>query len=98
MSGYKVGTKTEDRGSRTEVRGPDIRSPPASPKPHSGEGGSSVLRSCYTLDMSKTDISAPLKPAVFHILLALADGPVHGYAAMQRIRERSGGSIRLNTG
>ncbi|PYR90656.1 MAG: PadR family transcriptional regulator [Acidobacteria bacterium] len=48
--------------------------------------------------MSKTDISAPLKPAVFHILLALADGPVHGYAAMQRIRERSGGSIRLSTG
>jgi DNA-binding PadR family transcriptional regulator len=48
--------------------------------------------------MSKTDISAPIKPAVFHILLALADGPVHGYAAMQAVRERSAGSVRLSTG
>jgi DNA-binding PadR family transcriptional regulator len=48
--------------------------------------------------MSKMDISAPLKPAVFHILLALADAPRHGYAAMQAVRERSGGSIRLSTG
>jgi DNA-binding PadR family transcriptional regulator len=48
--------------------------------------------------MSKADISAPLKPAVFHILLALADAPVHGYAAMQTVRERSGGTIRLSTG
>jgi DNA-binding PadR family transcriptional regulator len=48
--------------------------------------------------MSKMDISAPLKPAVFHILLALADAPVHGYAAMQAVRERSGGSVRLSTG
>jgi DNA-binding PadR family transcriptional regulator len=49
--------------------------------------------------MSKNDISAPpLKPAVFHILLALADGPLHGYAAMQAVRERSGGSVRLSTG
>jgi DNA-binding PadR family transcriptional regulator len=48
--------------------------------------------------MSKTDISVPLKPAVFHILLALADGPIHGYAAMQAVRERSAGSIRLSTG
>jgi DNA-binding PadR family transcriptional regulator len=48
--------------------------------------------------MSKTDMSNPLKAAVFHILLALADGPVHGYAAMQAIRERSAGSVRLSTG
>src|SRR4029453_12171303 len=30
----------------------------------------------------------PLTPAVFHILLALADGPRHGYAVMQAV-ERS---------
>jgi DNA-binding PadR family transcriptional regulator len=48
--------------------------------------------------MSKTDKTAPLKPAVFHILLALADGRVHGYAAMQAVRERAGGSVRLSTG
>src|SRR6267378_3600453 len=29
----------------------------------------------------------PLTPAVFHILLALADGPRHGYAIMQAVEE-----------
>ena len=29
--------------------------------------------------------NAPLTPAVFHILLALADGPLHGYAIMQAV-------------
>ena len=44
------------------------------------------------------DISAPLKPAVFYILLALADRDSHGYAVMQTVRERSGGLIPLRTG
>ncbi len=30
---------------------------------------------------------APLTPAVFHILLALADGPVHGYGIMRSVKE-----------
>jgi DNA-binding PadR family transcriptional regulator len=33
---------------------------------------------------------APLTPAVFHILLALADGPLHGYAIMQAVEESAG--------
>jgi DNA-binding PadR family transcriptional regulator len=54
--------------------------------------------------MSETDISAmdtssaPLKPAVFHILLALANHDSHGYAIMQTVREQSGGRVRLQTG
>lgn len=32
----------------------------------------------------------PLTPAVFHVLLALADGPLHGYAVMQRVEKESG--------
>jgi len=32
----------------------------------------------------------PLTPAVFHILLALAEGPLHGYAIMQSVEEASG--------
>jgi len=40
----------------------------------------------------------PLKPAVFHILLALADQEAHGYALMQTVDEQSGGKIRLATG
>lgn len=39
-----------------------------------------------------------LKPAVFHILLALADGEAHGYAIMQTVREQSGGRVPLQTG
>lgn len=41
---------------------------------------------------------APLKPAVFHILLALANQESHGYAIMQTVREQSGGRVRLQTG
>ncbi len=33
---------------------------------------------------------SPLTPAVFHILLALSDGPLHGYAIMRRVEEDSG--------
>jgi len=42
--------------------------------------------------------AAPLKPAVFHILLALASQESHGYAIMQLVREQSGGRVRLQTG
>jgi DNA-binding PadR family transcriptional regulator len=33
--------------------------------------------------MKKSQV--PLTPAVFHILLALADGPLHGYGIMQAV-------------
>src|SRR4029453_17308668 len=35
-------------------------------------------------------MSGPLTPAVFHILLALVDGPLHGYAIMQAVEESGG--------
>ncbi len=41
------------------------------------------------MDMSELDI---------YILLVLADGPAHGYAAMQAIRDRSAGAVRASTG
>ena len=44
------------------------------------------------------DMSEPLKPAVLHILLALADEDRHGYAIMQAVREQSQGAIPLRTG
>jgi DNA-binding PadR family transcriptional regulator len=40
----------------------------------------------------------PLTPAVFHILVTLADGEAHGYAMMQDVARRSGGSVRLGPG
>ena len=40
----------------------------------------------------------PLTPAVFHILLALADGERHGYAIMREVMESTGGQVRLGPG
>ena len=40
----------------------------------------------------------PLTPAVFHILLTLADSEAHGYAMMQEVTRRSGGTVRLGPG
>lgn len=40
----------------------------------------------------------PLKPAVFQILLALADGERHGYGIMQEVAARTDGAIRLGPG
>lgn len=42
--------------------------------------------------------SSPLTPAAFYILIALADGDRHGYAIMQEVSKRSGGSVRLGPG
>jgi DNA-binding PadR family transcriptional regulator len=40
----------------------------------------------------------PLKPVVFHILLALAEQESHAYGVIQGVREQSEGRIRLETG
>lgn len=40
----------------------------------------------------------PLKPVVFHILLALAERELYGYGVIQAVRQQSGGRIKLETG
>ena len=40
----------------------------------------------------------PLTPAVFHILLALADGERHGYAIMQDVAASTGDHFRMGPG
>src|SRR5215207_7622685 len=40
----------------------------------------------------------PLQPAVFHILMALADEDRHGYAIIQEVLARTGGDVRLSPG
>ena len=40
----------------------------------------------------------PLTPAMFHVLVALADGESHGYAIMKDVQQLTGGSVRLSTG
>ncbi len=44
--------------------------------------------------------SAPpaLTPAVFHILLALADGEKHGYAIMKDVEVQTAGQIKMGPG
>ena len=45
--------------------------------------------------LRSVDRLLPLKPKVLHMLLALADGPRHGYSIMQEIAERTEGQVRL---
>jgi DNA-binding PadR family transcriptional regulator len=44
------------------------------------------------------DSGPQLTPAMFHILLALADGERHGYGIMQEIGARTGGAVRIGPG
>lgn len=40
----------------------------------------------------------PLSPAMFYILLALPDGPKHGYAIMKEVEQMTEGKITLGPG
>ncbi len=40
----------------------------------------------------------PLTPALFHVLLSLADGQKHGYAILKEVERRTDGAVRLSTG
>jgi DNA-binding PadR family transcriptional regulator len=47
--------------------------------------------------MKPQAVSPPpnLTPAMLHVMLALTDGNLHGYAIMQRVESISAGSMRL---
>ena len=49
---------------------------------------------------SQTDLNdmLPLSPAMFYILLALPDGPKHGYAIMKEVEGMTEGKITLGPG
>ena len=40
----------------------------------------------------------PLTPAMFHVLVALADGDLHGYAVIKDVSTRTAGHVVLGTG
>ena len=46
--------------------------------------------------MKKSQV--PLTPAVFHILLALADGPLHGYGIMQAVEASASSEPSMGPG
>ena len=47
---------------------------------------------------TEIDDLLPLPPVTFHILVALADEDRHGYAIMQDVAQRTGGSLKLGAG
>jgi DNA-binding PadR family transcriptional regulator len=46
----------------------------------------------------KVERHLPLKPAVFHMLVALSEAESYGYGVIRSVRQRSGGRIDLQTG
>ena len=43
-------------------------------------------------------VDSPLTPALFHVLLSLADGEKHGYAILKEVEARTKGKVVLSTG
>ena len=48
--------------------------------------------------MPATNPVGPLSPAMHHILLALLEGDLHGYAIMQSVETLSNGALRIGPG
>ena len=40
----------------------------------------------------------PLTPAMFYVLVALADGDTHGYQILKDVEQLTNGAVRLSTG
>jgi DNA-binding PadR family transcriptional regulator len=47
---------------------------------------------------NETEPHLPLTPAMFQILLALADGEKHGYAILKEVARRTSDKVRLSAG
>ena len=47
---------------------------------------------------SPEETQAPLTPAMFHVLLALAGEDLHGYAILKEVELRTAGEVKLSTG
>jgi DNA-binding PadR family transcriptional regulator len=50
------------------------------------------------MDTESVDELLPLPPATFHILLAILNGELHGYAIIQDVEARTEGSLRMSAG
>ena len=51
-----------------------------------------------TAPQNNPETHAPLTPAMFHVLLALAGDDLHGYAILKEVELRTGGKVKLSTG
>jgi DNA-binding PadR family transcriptional regulator len=52
----------------------------------------------HSRDTAEKEMQEPLTPALFHVLLALADGEKHGYAILKEVARRTGGRVQLSAG
>ena len=43
-------------------------------------------------------VMSPLTPVVFHLLLALSRGPLHGYGILKDVLDQTSGRLRLGPG
>ena len=55
-------------------------------------------RSSPVSDHQKLEKLLPLSPTAFHVLVAMANGPRHGYAIAQEVEELTGGRIVMGPG
>jgi DNA-binding PadR family transcriptional regulator len=51
-----------------------------------------------TAAQDNSESYGPLTPAMFHVLLALAEDDLHGYAILKEVELRTGGKVLLSTG
>jgi DNA-binding PadR family transcriptional regulator len=49
-------------------------------------------------DTRRPDDLLPLTPAMFHVMLCLADGDRHGYRVIKEVAQRTAGRVVLSTG
>jgi DNA-binding PadR family transcriptional regulator len=78
------GNKFDRRGGATKA--PERTPPLAGPQPETEAAMDAK---------AANDVKSPIKLQWFHILLALADGELHGYGIQRAVLERTGGSMRL---
>jgi DNA-binding PadR family transcriptional regulator len=51
-----------------------------------------------TGERDSNETYGPLTPAMFHVLLALVGGDLHGYAILKEVDVRTSGKVKLSTG
>lgn len=51
-----------------------------------------------TREGKEQDGQGALTPAMFHVLLALAEEEMHGYAILKEVERRTSGKVRLSAG
>lgn len=56
------------------------------------------IRYGYSFFMLEKDNRQSLTPAVFHILLALSGGELHGYGIMKQVKEDAKGKVKMGAG